>query len=303
MKKFLVYIILFLVPVFILLASSEVLVQNIPNSYSYKYNYVLNKGDSIQAISLGHSQLYDGFMPEVFEMKAFNLCNSAQSFKEDFYILESLLPSMPNLKCVILPIGYMNVMDKDKDKGGFTERSTFYYEYMKVSYDNKIPFKYRYEFLDPKRAFEKITSYYLHHIDIVGCDSLGRRSTHNLKDRKHELGYEKVLYDYTAKTHDKRKLHIQVGNYLEKILSMLNSKNIKVVLVSPPHYWACFNEENKEQKEFLHDYIITLRKKYDFKYINLENDSRFVDNDFYNETHLSEIGAEKFTKILNDSIN
>lgn len=303
MRKFLLNVLLFLVPVVLFLTALELIVHTIPNSYSYKYNYVRNNGDSIQAISLGHSQMYDGFMPEVFKLKAFNLCNSAQSFKEDYYILDGLMSYLPNLKCVILPIGYMNVVDKSDDKDGFTERSTFYYEYMNVTYDNKIPIKYRYEYLDPKRALEKVTSYYLHHIDIVGCDSLGRRSTHSLKERQHELGYENVLYDYTAKTHDKNKMHLQVGNYLEKILSILNAKKIKAILVSPPHYWACFNQKNIEQEEFLQNYIKSIRNKYEFQYINLEDDFRFVDKDFYNETHLSEIGAKKFTRILNDSIS
>ena len=302
MKKLALNSFLFLVPVVLFLAILELLVHHIPNSYSYKYNYVRTNGDSIQVISIGHSQMYDGFMPEVFKLKAFNLCNSAQSFKEDYYILDGLISYLPNLKCVILPIGYMNVVDKD-DKEGFTERSTFYYEYMNVTYDNAIPIKYRYEFLDPKRALEKVTSYYLHHIDIVGCDSLGRRSTHSLKDRQHELGYEKILYDYTANTHAKSEMHLQVGNYLEKILSMLNAKKIKAVLVSPPYYWAGFNKKNIEQEDFLQNYIKSIRDKYEFQYINLEDDSRFIDKDFYNETHLSEIGAKKFTKILNDSIS
>ena len=291
---------MFLIPIVLFLASLEIMVHNIPNSYSYKYNYVKTYGDGIQAISMGHSQMYDGFMPEVFKLKAFNLCNSAQSYKEDYYILRELLSYLPNLEYVILPIGYMNVVDYSNE--GFTERSTFYYEYMNVSYDNKIPIKYRYEFLDPQRALDKITSYYLHNVDIVGCDSLGRRSTHSYKDRQHELGYEKVLYDYTVKTHDKRNMTIQVADYLERILVILNAENIKVVLVSLPHYWACFDQKNKEQEEFLHDYIKELKGKHVFQYINLEKDIRFEDKDYYNETHLSEIGAKKFTKILNDSI-
>ena len=88
MRKFLLYGLLFLIPIVLFLVSLEVMVHNIPNSYSYKYNYVKNRGDSIQAISMGHSQMYDGFMPEVFNLKAFNLCNSAQSYKEDYYILK-----------------------------------------------------------------------------------------------------------------------------------------------------------------------------------------------------------------------
>lgn len=302
MKKFLLFLTIFCVPIVIFIISLEFLVHKIPNSYSFKYNYVLNSGDSIRAISMGHSQLYDGFKPESFKLNAFNLCNSAQSFKEDYYLLRDMLQYMPNVKCVIVPIGYMNVKEQHEEKESFTERSTFYREYMNVDYDNRIPLKYRYECFDPQRAYGKVVSYYLHHQDIIGCDSLGRRSTHGIREKGKKLGQEKVLYDYTVVTHDKNNMRIEVGDYLERIAGLLESKHIKLVLVSPPHYWAIFNQVNIEQKEFLQDYIKSLSGRHKFQYINLEDDSRFEDADYYNETHLSDIGAEKFTKILNDSI-
>lgn len=300
MKNFLKYCIIFLVPVFGFLLTIETLVHTIPNSYSYKHNYVLKNGDSIEAIVLGHSQLYDGFKPEDFSLPSFNLCNSAQSYIEDYYLLKELLQYMPNLKFVILPIGYMNV--KENNEAQFTERSTFYHEYMHINYDGRIPLKYRFECFNPQRAFDKIVSYYIRHIDIVGCDSVGRRSTHSLKNREHELGINSVLDDYTLKIHDKNKMRLEASEYLENIAALLQSKNIKLILVSPPHYWTGYNDVNIEQKSFLQEYIRTLSSKFHFEYINLEDDIRFKDEDYYNETHLSEFGAEKFTKILNDSI-
>lgn len=302
MSKFLTFLALFLIPIFLFIGALEFLVHTIPNSYSYKYNYILKNGKHIQTLAMGHSQLYDGFKAESFKIPSFNLSNSAQSFKEDYYLLKDLIPRMTNLKCVILPIGYMNVIDTDVSNEQWSERSIFYHEYMNLDYDNHLPLKYRFECLHPGRAFEKVTSYYIHHIDIIGCDSLGRRSTHNLINRLHDLGYDKVLYDYTLNTHNKSKMHIQVGIYLERIASLLKEKNIKLVLVSPPHFWACFKDINLEQKTFLQDYVNSLKRKYNFQYINLEDDIRFEDQDFYNETHLSEFGAEKFTRILNDSI-
>ena len=305
MRKFLISVGLFLASIVFFLIGLEFLVHRIPNSYSYKYNYITQDGDNLEAIAMGHSQLYDGFEPESFKLKAFNLCNSAQSFKEDYYLLQELLPKMPKLKCVILPFGYVNVKEKANSEGNNTwsERSTFYHEYMHIDYGNVLPLKYRFECLNPGRAFEKVTSYYLHHIDIVGCDSLGRRSTHNFKDRKHELGHDKVLYDYTITTHNPDSMMIECDAYLEKIASLLNSKHIKLVLVAPPYFWYCFDNANEEQKAFVQNYIKRLKSKFKFQYIDLENDKRFEDKDFYNETHLSELGAEKFTIILNDSIS
>lgn len=300
MKRFLFAIFIFLIPVATFFVAMEMLVHTVPNSYSYKYNYIKANGHSLEAITLGHSQLYDDFMPDAFRMSSFNLCNSSQFYKEDYYLLCELLPSMPNLKLVILPIGYVNVKESDSD--GFNERSTFYYEYMNIDYGNTIPIYNRYECLYPKRAFEKLTSYYLHHIDIIGCDSTGRRSTHNLKDRHQKQVHPNMLPVYTLGVHEKSKMYIWEEDYLIKIGSLLQSRGIRLVLVSPPHYWSCFNDINKEQKQFLQEELNSYKLRFPFQYINMEEDESFVDKDFYDDAHLSEIGAEKFTKMLNDSI-
>lgn len=300
MKRFLLIIIAFLVPVAAFIVALEALVQTIPNSYSYKYQYVRSNGKSIQAVSLGHSQLYDDFMPEVFKLSSFNLCNSSQFYKEDFYILRELLPYMPNLKLVILPIGYVNV--KESEPNAFTERSTFYHEYMNIDFDGQIPIRYRYECFEPKRAFEKITSYYLHHIDIVGCDYMGRRNTHNLSDRHQSLDSANMLQLYTLKTHDQSEMMIWGESYLVEIGMLLQSKGIQLILVSPPHYWTYLDAVNTEQKAFLQKHIKRYHQKFTFQYVNLEDDKRFVDEDFFDDAHLTELGAEKFTKILNERI-
>jgi hypothetical protein len=46
-----------------------------------------------------------------------------------------------------------------------------------------------------------------------------------------------------------------------------------------------------------------LSERFPVYYIDLESDTSFLYDDFFNETHLSEVGAEKFTKILNENIN
>ena len=46
-----------------------------------------------------------------------------------------------------------------------------------------------------------------------------------------------------------------------------------------------------------------LCRKYPIFYFDYESDSTFIYDDFFNETHLSEIGAKKFTEMLNKDIN
>lgn len=302
MGKFLKYCIFFISPIVLFLITIEIIVGNIPNSYSYKYNYVKTNGDKIQALAIGHSQLYDGFRPESFYLPSFNLCNSAQSYIDNYYLFRKLLPYMPNLKVVIMPIGYMDVGIIGNDNS-LTDRSCYYHKYMDIDYDNNIPLKYRFECFDPQKAWNKIYSYYFLHSDIVGCDSMGRRNTHYLNDRKQELGYDGLIEYYTRNENDRRKLCVENEYYLMQTCKLLTGKNISIVLVSPPYYWNCgFKNVNMEQKKFIKEYMVELCKKYPVHYLDLESDITFMYEDFFNETHLSEIGAEKFTRKLNDFI-
>lgn len=297
MKKFLKYVTLFSLPIIVCLSLIEFITGLIPNSYSYKYNYVKEHGNEIEAIAIGHSQLYDGFKPESFILPSFNLCNSAQSYSDNYYILTELLPSMPNLRVVMMPIGYLNVGLKGT-ADEFSERSCYYHKYMNLSYDDLLPLKNRLECLDLKRACKKIFLYYFQKGDIVGCDSLGRRSTQSLNKRKHKLGYDKLFETYTLKQNTG--FRIKDEKYLVEITKILKEKHIRLVLVSPPYYWSCFNGENKNQQFYINNYVMYFCSKFSVEHIDMEHDESFEYDDFFNESHLSEYGAEKFTKKLND---
>lgn len=281
----------------------ELITARIPNSYSYKYNYVKEKGYRIQALAIGHSQLYDGFKPEFFFLPSFNLCNSAQRYCDDYYLLCKMLPFMPNLRVVIMPIGYMDVNDK-KDDNILTDRTCYYHKYMNVDYDGYVPLRYKYEWFDTRRAVEKMVLYYFCHSDIEGCDSLGWRNTHQVWNRKQELGEGKFLERYTRKEINSSKFCLHDESYLIRTIQLLVERNISVFLVSPPYYWDCgFKNINLAQKKYIQDYMEELCKTFpSIHYLNVESDPNYLDEDFFNETHLSDLGAEKFTKQLNDFV-
>lgn len=300
MKKFIKIFGVFLLPILVLLVALEYLVSVIPNSYNYKYSYIMEHGDNIQAVAVGHSQLYDGFKPESFFLPSFNLSNSAQTYVDDYYLLLELLPKMPKLKYVILPIGYREVVAMSSDSS-LTERSCYYHKYMNMDYEGRIPFKFLFESFNVQRSVEKIFSYFIKDMDIVGCDSMGRRNTNYLRERKRKLGStDNAINGCTRRIHEK--FDIKDKRYLLKTIEILVEKKVKVVLVAPPYYWHGFKNFNKDQRNYLDVFIDSLCKNYPIEYIDLEADTTFVYDDFTNELHLSEYGAEKFTRKLNEII-
>lgn len=279
----------------------EKVVTRIPNSYSYKYNYVKTHGDSIRVLAIGHSQIYDGFDPSVFGHMAFNLGNSSQEFIDDYFILRELLDDMPNLKVVILPIGYSDV-SLSNSKYEISERGTYYHEYMNIDYAGLLPFKYRFECINIPKAFRKIYDYYVRREDIVGCDSLGRRNKYKLEDRAWNLVDNKVISKYYSLTGISD--YVLRGEvYLTRIIDMLKERNIIPLLVSTPYYSESKKDINQSQQSFIDAYIASLVSEKDVFYVNCQYSSFFSDRDFYDEAHLSEYGASKFSALLKRQID
>lgn len=296
MKKFLRYVALFIIPILSFLACLEILVHTIPNSYKYKYDYVRANGASIKAIAIGHSQFYDDFKSSSFYLPSFNLSNSAQGYMEDYYILEELLPSLPNLEMVILPIGYLNVGREEK----FTYRSCYYYEYMHINYDGQLPLEYHFECFNIRSSIKKVYSYYINHEDIVGCDSLGCRK-HELSQKKDDV-FSNVMASYTLNKGDN--MFFAGERYFRNIIRLLTKNDIRVVLVSPPYCWGSCEYVNHEQKEWVKNYIRSVCEDFPMlAYLDLEDDKQFIKTDFNDASHLNAVGSEKFVKKLNLFIN
>ena len=301
MRRFIIYISSLLIPLLLVMLVLEGVVTKIPNSYSYKYNYVKTHGNSIKILAIGHSQLYDGFDPKVFDDSvAFNLSNSSQEYIDNYYILQKLMDDMPNLKVVIMPLAYPEVSAKGK-KSELSERSTYYHEYMHIDYDGQIPWYYRYESINIPKAFSKIFDYYVKHEDIVGCDALGRRDKYSVEDRVWKLEDNPVISKYyTLKQHSNFILRGEI--YLEKIVKLLKERNICLFLVSTPYYEKSLLNLNIDQQVFLNEYAAKIAKTDGVMYFNYQSDTTFTEKDFYDEAHLSEYGAEKFTKLLKKQI-
>ena len=62
------------------------------------------------------------------------------------------------------------------------------------------------------------------------------------------------------------------------------------------------NKISKKEARFK-NYIQELISKYSINYHNFENSNQFKVTDFSNEDHLNDVGAEKYTKIMDSIIN
>ena len=89
---------------------------------------------------------------------------------------------------------------------------------------------------------------------------------------------------------------------MANMIDYCNHHRIRVILVSTPQtkeYNDCLSKRQIRSTQFL---VQKLQQRYCFRYFDYREDVRFVDDDFYDQSHLSEIGALKFTKLLVNDI-
>ncbi|MUU77870.1 hypothetical protein [Winogradskyella endarachnes] len=300
MKKFILKVLIFLLPALLPLLVVELLIRHIPNDYKNKNDYMLSdKAKHIETLILGNSHTHLGVNPQYLDSKAFNLAFIGENLEFSFKVYEKYQTNLNNIKTIILPISYGSLYSKSLSKKWIKNYSIYYgLKTTDFPVDNL-------EILNKSIStiWENLKDYYVHKdaIIFVRSDSLGwrYRMEPNIKD------YEKV-----AKKIVKRHTHKDVGqvqrnfNLLSKFVEECKLANINVILLTTPVHKEYINGMNKEQWETTINKSNLLAAKFNnVSYFNFYNDKRFVQEDFKDADHLNVKGAEKFTKYLNKIMN
>ena len=301
MKKFLKYCLLFVLPICLIAISLEDLVRQIPNLYKYKYEWMLKNADEVETLVLGNSHTYYGIQPKYFKSKSFNLANPAQLYEQDLFLLKYWSNRCPKLKTVILPISYFTFFVQDSGNGKETFRCKNYNIYMDCDLYPSWSFSYNFEIADPRVVISKLYKYTL---GIKGqdriCDIYGNEAYNTLAYRTSDWDkYDKNTIESTFNLdYIQKNLH-----EIEQIISLCKEKNINLIFVTTPCWHTYRSYLNEDQLNKLYSIIHKLQRKYEISYFDFFQDERFNAEDFFNSSHLSELGEMKLTKILESEIN
>jgi len=170
MKQFIRHIALFVLPMLILAVGLEIIAESIPNSYTYKREYMEQHGAQIQTLFLGSSNAYDDFDASVVP-SAFNLANSSQTIEDDYRLLNRYIDSMDSLKTVVIGLSYHSLALTTQ-----ANRRMYYTIYMDL-YPRWPLNEYSFEVFNLELLLKKIVKYTVSR-DITRCDSLGQRVGH-----------------------------------------------------------------------------------------------------------------------------
>lgn len=308
MKRFLKTIILFFIPVLCGCLVLEFSMRNVPNSYSYKNDFLSEHISAIRIWSFGSSHGLYGISPKYFSKPAFNSAHVSQPLKYDAFIFDKYISRADSLEWVILPISYFTMTSK-METGEEWWRIKNYCIYYDCPYHKWEP-KYNMEIIGNPLSFYKqikrVGRYWIKGIDDNSCDSLGLDLGFSKTKRGEEWymnGEQRAKY-HTNNIQEKKPVIQENISYLESIIKKCEEKNVSVLLLTTPVCSTYYECVDSAQYSLMTETCEKLEHMYNnVQYLNLFKDDRFFENDFFDADHLETEGAAKLTKILDEYIS
>lgn len=281
------------------LAAGECFVRNIPNPYSSKHHWMLQHADSVELLILGSSHAYYGINPLYFNIKAYNLANPSQIYIYDYYLLTHYASHYRKLQTLILPVSYFSFFSR-----GFVDEE--WYKHINYKIYMECPFysdysKYNFELSQPDVYRGKLLKVLMGE-EPLNCSASGWGMEYTLatKNKKWEEFSPKAAANrHTVKEWD----HLEENKgYFEKIATFCKEHNIQLILITTPTWHAYYDRLDSKQLEKMYEIIDEMKQKYGLPYHDYLKDARFEADDFWDSDHLSDKGAVKFTKILQQEL-
>jgi hypothetical protein len=303
MKKFIIRISLFLLPIFVCAVICEVLLRQIPNDYSYKKHYLDIHANKIETLILGSSHTYFGIDPVYFSTNTFNAAIFSQAPGYDMEILKLYDEKLTHLQTVVIPLAYPTLgLNRAVERW----RSKNYIIYYGIILHDE-PLKYYFELTSSSfnTHIERIKAYLQGY--SITCTNLGWGIRYNSQDARdlEKTGKNSIL-GHTQNIHSLEYKEILESNIksLNTIAEICRKHNAKLLLFTPPAYKTYYQQLDREQLDLTVKTANEIaNRNSNCVYINLLTDSTFRATDYYDADHLSEIGAKKLSLLIDQYIN
>lgn len=265
--------------------------------YRYKNDWLTAHAETVKVFVLGSSHTYAGIDPACFSLTAFNGAHMSQDLNYDEFIFRKFAPRMDSLQYLILPISYFTPywkLEQTQDRGRVKDYMLYY----------DCPFhpyelQYRLETYSGLRPIVALKS-------LLGKESPRFYTDLGFLTKYSYQGREKDWKDTgkaAAERHTDRTLDATLfADNLEhagNIAALCEEKGVKLILLTTPTYQTYQEHLVPEQHGNMHEFCQLLMSRYpNVEYLDLENDERFLEEDYYDADHLNERGARKLTGLL-----
>lgn len=301
MKRFIIFVLSFLIPILLLGVVLEVFIRKIPNDYITKADYLNKNANTIETLVLGSSHALYGVNPDYLNGTAYNTSFVSQTPDLDLAILKQYESKFQSLKNVVIRLSYATLFEKLSDTSE-DWRLKDYNLYFNLKQDYK--FKYNSELLSVKLKtnLKRLYYYYILGESEQNISEYGWGINAGLNPPKdlNEAG-KKAARRHTA---DDLEWYKENTMIFEEIAEFCQQRNIKLIVLTFPgveSYNANMNQKQfirtKEFGEFLESTY------FNCNYYNFLDNPNFVSEDFFDGDHLNAQGAKKMTKLVNSILN
>lgn len=306
MKKFIHNITILGILLLIISVAIEFLLFLRPNEYSYKRKYVEEHINDISCLLLGNSHIVHALKPNILGDGVFNMAIEGRPLVYDVEIAKRYVPKMNQLNTIIIPFEYIefylgrekaNPNEMKKPSGRQGTYKCMHYKYMGIRVDG---FWYWSELLNSK--FDYMSRFLKNDKEARVCDSLGYVKSDLSKRNKHWKNRSLPKIVDTTIDADREKQALLYKRY-RTLAELAKNQGAKLILLSTPMYETYNNSINPVVKKEMDSFVANLKQKYpNVEYYDYSADERFVDEDFFDSSHLTDIGANKFSKIVKEEI-
>ncbi len=300
MKKVLFRLVLFAVPMLLLWSCLEAFYRIVPNNYTQKQDYLQTHSNQIETLLFGDSHCFYGLNPDYFDSKTFNYSNVSQTIYFDQLLLEKYLPQLPKLKQVVFCIEYTNLSQQDNTQDDVW-RKYYYQYYMNLNVpivSNWSPKKYSLALTQPlDRNLNLVVKYYKIGT-ILDCNPNGWGNNYLKKDRIEP----QLVSKQRAQAQEDGSTDFSLNlSRLQQCIDACKARNIKVLIVSMPQTQLYTSYLNPKKLKAIYKSCrqLAILNPNNVRYLNLFEDRRFEDQDFYDSDHLNEVGAAKCSRVVN----
>jgi hypothetical protein len=302
MKLFLTRLLLLSLPLLLILGGIELLYRSVPNNYSVKNLNIVNYYQDAEVLITGNSHSFYGINPSHFQKSAFNLSNVSQGLFIDELLFNKHADSIKNLKYLVLNIDYFT-LSQPEDLPELEWRNYFYEAQMGIETGLISAFNIKKYSLalasPPKITTQSIKTYFIKGT-LAECNPDGWAAKEGVgPENRPDMGI------VIAKKHEDGSMDFNKNLVrLKRIIEKCKREGVKVILVTMPvtSYYAAEVNTTKLNKIFKTCKTLD-SDHYNVQYLNLFQDERFNNNDFYDVDHLNTGGAKKCSEIINNLIN
>jgi hypothetical protein len=306
MGRFLLKLALFIAPLAGGWLYVEWQLRHISNNLTQKRARIEQQASSTRVLVLGASLTYQGVAPSEFDCKGLNLAGAAQSLFLDAEIVRRYVARMPQLRLVIegVPYGAFELQLGDTTLNHLVYA---YWHYLGTRLDGGVSYWDARTFSLVATLGQELVLYQI----LTGfrtdwadpMDEYGWAPTK--KGILNKPGPGELLAQWNINyMHSFMKVaHVPENvQAQEAMLTLLRQRHEDTVFIAPPIAPALVEKLDAARSERTRAIIADLQRRFGVEYRNYTNDPRFDASDFFDRLHLSEAGARKFSRILNEEV-